>query len=196
MVLHRPPWQKWSMTKRSLKSAFFAVITLTLLFAGCAGQLQQEQPYKQELPVESKAEIDNQTSPTETTVGITAKPENVAEELPVIDEESTVFFTLGSASLSYREKQKLESIAERLVINRSLRMTLLGYANDNGSSSFNLAVSDNRVSAVAAFLRGRGVHGSQIRTQALGSEKVASNCRSSNCRQKFRRVDLLIDNGK
>lgn len=195
MVSLRPPWQKWSMTKRSLKSALFAAITLPLL-AGCASQFQQEQLHKQAPPVGSKAEIDHRTSPEEATAGITPKPENVAEELPAITEERTVFFTRGSAALNYRERQKLEIIAERLAADRSLHVTLLGYANDNGSSSFNLAVSDNRVSAVAAFLRVRGVHGSQITARALGSEKVSLNCRSSNCRQKFRRVDLLVGNTK
>lgn len=196
MVSLRPPWQKCSMTKRSLKSVFFAAITLPLLFAGCANQIQQEQPRKQEITVKSKAEIDNKASPTATTVVITPKPENVAEELPEIAEESTVFFTRGSAALNYREKQKLEIIAGHLTGDRNLRVALLGYANDNGSSSFNLAVSDHRVTAVAAFLREHGVHSSQIRTQALGAEKVASNCRSTNCRQKFRRVDLLVTKAK
>lgn len=196
MVSLRPPWQKWSMTKRSLKSVLFAVITLPLFLAGCASQPLQETPSKQETPAKPKTAIDHPASPMEATAGIPPEPENEAEELPKITEESTVFFTRGSAALNYREKQKLEIIAERLTEDRNLRVTLLGHANDNGSSSFNLAVSDNRVNVVAAFLRKRGVHGSQITARALVSGKVASNCRSSSCRQKFRRVDLLITKGK
>ncbi|MGE5469902.1 MAG: OmpA family protein [Bacteroidota bacterium] len=184
------------MIKLRLRSAFIAAIVLPLFFAGCASQLQQEQPRQQEPQVETAAGLDNQTSPTETAIGNAVKPENVTEEFPAIAEETTVFFTLGSAALSYREKRKLEIIAERLAEDRDLRVTLLGYANDNGSSSFNLAVSDNRVTAVAAFLREHSVHSIQIKVQALGSEKVASNCRSSKCRQKFRRVDLLVAHGK
>lgn len=184
------------MTKRSRKSAILLAIALPLAFAGCATQTQQEEPPQQELPAALKIEEAIRKPLPETTVSRPEEPQNAAEELPVIAEESTVFFTLGSAALSDTEKQKLEIIAERLVADRNLHASLLGHANDNGSRSFNLAVSDNRVSAVADFLRKRGVQSGQIRAQALGSEKISSSCRSLKCRQRFRRVDVVLTKNK
>lgn len=179
-------------TKYIRKLALLVAITLPLVFAGCATQVPQEEPPKQELPVVPKIGNDILSSPPETPASRSVEPPNVVEELPVIAEESTALFTLSSATLSYKEKQKLEIIAERLVADRNLQVSLIGYAIDNGSSSLNLAVSDNRVASVAEFLRRRGVQSGQIRVQALGSEKIPSNCRSSKCRQQFRRVDLVI----
>lgn len=184
------------MTKYSRNSAILLAIALPLVFAGCATQAEQETPPQPEVPVALKIEGDIRKSLPETTVSRPEEPRDAAEELPLIAEESTVFFTLGSAALSYQEKRKLEIIAERLVADRNLHASLLGHANDNGSRSFNLAVSDNRVSAVADFLRKRGVQSGQIRVQALGSEKIPPSCRSLKCRQRFRRVDLVLTKNK
>lgn len=185
------------MNKYNLKAAVFLLAALPVLLVGCAIQPQQTQPGQQEVSVEQKVENDHRPLVIESVLGSTKEePRNLTEELPVIAEESAVFFSLGSATLSYKEKQKLEIIAERLAADRNLHVTLMGYANDNGSSSFNLAVSDNRVTVVAAFLRNQGVQAGQIRVRALGSEKVAPNCRSFKCRQQFRRVDLLIAKSK
>lgn len=184
------------MTKRSLKLSMLAAITGSILFAGCASQVQMEPPRKQDFSTETGAEHHITSTPMETRVGETRDIQTVAEDFPEVAEERAVFFTLGSASLAFREKQKLESISEQLVADRHLHVSLLGYANDNGSRSFNLAVSDRRVIAVAAFLRQRGVQAGQIRTQALGSEKLASDCRSPRCRQQFRRVDLVVGKGR
>ena len=186
MVLLRPHWRRWSVNKHNLKSAVLLLATLPVFLVGCSIQPQQIQPGTQEVSVEQKVEDGRRT----TTLGSNKESQSLPEELPMIAEESAVFFSLGSATLSYKEKQKLEIIAERLVADRHLHVVLMGYANDNGSSSFNLAVSDNRVTTVATFLRKQGVHTGQIRVQALGGEKVATNCRSAKCRQQFRRVGL------
>ena len=116
----------------------------------------------------------------------------VTEGLPEISEEAAVFFSLGSASLNYKEKQKLDALAQRLTEDPHQLVTLIGHANDNGSSSYNWAVSDSRVSAVVDFLRSHGVPNGRIRKQAIGGEKTPKSCRSLECRQKSRRVDLII----
>lgn len=184
------------MIKCSQPSALVLATVLTLVLGACATQVRQNEPPKQEQAVvsEAKGNLDSPL-PTGKPTRMDEHPD-AGEEAPVITAENTVFFTLGSAALAYKDKRKLETIAERLVGDRTLHVSLLGYANDNGSTSFNLAVSDNRVVAVAAFLRKQGVHSEQIRVQALGSEKNPSNCRSSKCKQAFRRVDLVIFKNK
>lgn len=171
-------------------------IALPLFFWGCSTEIRQPGLPKQEVPVASVLQNGYQDPLARSIAARIEERRDETEKIPAIAEENAVFFTLGSAALSHNGRQKLEIIAERLIADRALHVSLVGYANDNGSSSFNLAVSDNRLATVAAFLRKHGVHSEQIRTQALGSEKTPLNCRSSKCRQQFRRVDLMVSSNK
>ena len=185
------------MNKYRLKSGLIICLAAVALLAGCAGQLPQADSVKAEGSAGAHAEAANLVASGQiVTPGDKLVSRVEAEETPVIQEENAVFFTLGSATLKLKEKQKLEVIAQRLAADPSQRVLLLGHANDNGSSSYNLAVSDSRVTIVADFLRKQGVQSGRIRKQALGSEKVAASCRSSVCRQKSRRVDLVVSKAK
>jgi len=192
MYLLRLRWRRWLMIEYCRHSVAPFAITLTLFLVGCSTEIRQAEPQKQEVPEVSVVQNVLQDPLHRSTVAPIAEHRDETEDVPVIAEENAVFFTLGSAALSHTGRQKLKIIAEQLATDRNLHISLFGYANDNGSSSFNLAVSDNRLVTVAKFLRRHGVHGEQIRVQALGSEKNPSNCRSSKCRQAFRRVDLVI----
>ena len=185
------------MNKRRMNSGLIIGFATVTLLAGCAGQLPQEDSVKAEGSAGAHAEVGNLVASDQIAKSggkLVSRIE--VEETPVIQEENAVFFTLGSATLKLKERQKLEVIAQRLAADPSQRVLLLGHANDNGSSSYNLAVSDSRVTVVAEFLRKQGVQSGRIRKQALGSEKVAASCRSSVCRQKSRRVDLVVSKAK
>ena len=105
------------------------------------------------------------------------------------DAESSIFFMLGSSSITPEERLKVQSLAIRLKEDRNLGVILIGHANDNGSRSFNLAVADSRVRAVVDQLRKQGVTAQQIRFEVAGSEQVPRDCRTSTCRQIMRRVE-------
>ena len=178
------------MTKFASKPSWLAIPAFILL-AACA-----QQP-----PPGEKGEPEGMSNPTPVDIqhklpGTPVKESGVADELPEIAEEAAVFFSLGSASLNYKEKQKLEALAQRLIEDPHQVVTLIGHANDNGSSSYNLAVSDSRVSTVVDFLRSHGVPSGRIRKEAIGGEKTPISCRSLECRQKSRRVDLIISRTK
>jgi OOP family OmpA-OmpF porin len=121
-----------------------------------------------------------------------ANPEPTESEAREIREEESIFFPLGSSTVSSKEKYKIDSLARRLLDDKNLIATLIGHANDNGSPSFNLAVSDSRVMAVAEKLRKHGVQRSQIRKEAFGSERTPKSCRSEECRLRSRRVEFVF----
>lgn len=121
-----------------------------------------------------------------------AHPEPTEREAREIHDEACIFFSLGSSTVSRKEKYKIVSIARKMLDDKNLVVTLIGHANDNGSSSFNLAVSDSRVTAVAEQLRRHGVQRSQIRKEALGSERTPKSCRSEECRLRSRRVEFVF----
>lgn len=186
-------WRRWLVNSFRVKLALTIGLAVAVLFSGCAGQPASEVSVKQNTGTEAHLEVGGLASATPISKsGEKLTPRYEVEEIPAIQEGSAVFFTLGSAALNYKERQKLEVIAQQLSADRNQHVMLIGHANDNGSSSYNLAVSDSRVVAVAAFLRKHGVQNGRIRTQAQGSEKIPMTCRSSVCRQKSRRVDLVV----
>lgn len=65
------------------------------------------------------------------------------------DKRITVYFDFDSARLIESEKKKLTKVKGKVF--------LQGYASPEGSSVYNLRLSERRAKAVADFLRGRGV---------------------------------------
>ncbi len=161
--------------------------------AGCATSAPPET--RENLAIAERPTAKQIPSPSKATGDDAAGKSTAAIKQEVIADES-IFFSLGSSTITPGEQEKIETIAELLREDKNLLVKLIGHANDNGSLSFNLAVSDGRVMAVAEQLRKNGVQVIQIRSEALGSEQTPSNCRSAECRRKFSRVELIVVKGR
>ena len=120
----------------------------------------------------------------------TSAPEPLPD--PEIERPNSIFFSLGSSTVSQGERAKLLPIAQQLKEDKELTVTLNGQSNDNGSRSFNLAIADARVEAVSRILRQLGVKAQQIRKRVVGDESLLHACRTTHCRQQMRRVELLV----
>lgn len=153
-----------------------------LLLAGCASMPPESPPPVLAVPV--PAPVTPPTPPTPVSVEQVAPPEA----------ERSVFFTLGSSSIPAGERDKLHALAANLKSDRNRAVILVGHANDNGSRSFNLAIADARLSAVAQFLRKAGVASLQIKAEVARNEPVPGDCRTSECRRTMRRVEWQFFN--
>lgn len=171
-----------------------ALVLLLLLFlmSGCASTAQPERPTQIARVVEQLPESDMEAQQSETTTS--AGNDLFAE--PEIDVENSIFFSLGSSTLNQHEIEKLRHLSTLLKSNKALHVTLTGHANDNGSSSFNLAVADARVRSVVTALTKAGVKRHQIKKNVVGDAKTSSTCRSAECRRKTRRVELVISKNR
>lgn len=114
-----------------------------------------------------------------------------SESLPVNKEES-IFFAPGSSAIASSERSKLKLLAGRLLAERRQSVTLVGYAADHGSPSFNLAIADSRISAVANVLKKHGVNAYQIRRSVGSGEVKSAPCSSSECWRWMRRVEFVF----
>ncbi|MDQ5880880.1 MAG: peptidoglycan-associated lipoprotein, partial [Pseudomonadota bacterium] len=85
----------------------------------------------------------------------------------------------------------LRTHAERLRDDPRLVVTLVGHTDHLGSRSFNLAIAEQRTTAVKTKLRELGVPAKQVRQRNYGNEKAAAGCRSEECRARMRRVDFV-----
>ena len=143
-------------------------------------------------PVENPTPIPKVARSANSPLNMKANPEPTEKEVREKHDEECVFFSLGSSTVSNKEMYKIDSFARRMLADKKLVVTLIGHANGNGSTSFNLAVSDSRVMAVAEQLRKHGVQRSQIRKKALGSERTPKSCRSEECHLRSRRVEFVF----
>ncbi len=156
-----------------MKNMFGAL--LSLLLAACATQAPVVAPVKKPL------------------APLVAEPTEV-QLMATVDDQKSVFFLPGSAQIDAEGLRIVRRHAERLKAEPKRLLTLLGYTDDVGSPSYNLAIAEQRINAVSAQLRAQGVAARQIRRQVVGHEKLAGTCRSAACRQKMRRVELSYAN--
>lgn len=161
-----------------------AMPLLLALLAGCAANPRPEAPAvagEASGPAIPRVEAAPEQSPTP----------GKNEGLPVNPDES-IFFAPGSSTIASSERRKLKLLAARLLAERRQSVTLVGYAADHGSRSFNLAIVDSRIGAVATVLKKHGVSAYQIRRRVGGGEVRPGTCRSSECGRLMRRVDLVF----
>lgn len=166
-------------------SALGLLFSVFFMF-GCGSTSQPERPAQISSAAEALSESKAEAQHLQTTM---ATEQNAVAE---VDEKNCIFFSLGSSTINQREREKLRHFATLLKSNKAMLVTLIGHANDNGSSSFNLAVADARVESVATALKKSGVKPRQIRKNVVGGEKISNACRSAECRQKRRRVEFVI----
>ena len=120
------------------------------------------------------ADLENQLAPFKNLVdGQTYLFQNgrfTAVEAKVAS-PATVYFDLGSAKISDREKAHLEFFANSVVDNAT-KLLLTGSADkQTGTSNGNQKLSEKRVDAVKALLEKLGANGDNIETVANGDTK-------------------------
>lgn len=115
-----------------------------------------------------------------------------AQIMAQVNLDNSVFFPAGGTELDAASLKRLAALAERLKAMEEGIVTLHGYTDHLGSPSYNLAIAEQRVNAVATALRRNGIAVTQIRRNAVGSERVPAACRSVQCRRLMRRVELVF----
>lgn len=134
--------------------------------------------------------------PTATSRSSPPPPRNAGERpsLPVEAVPApagSIYFASGETTIDEAGKTVLRQHAARLKEDSRLVVTLVGHTDNQGSRSYNLALADSRMDAVAEALRALGVARKQIRRQTA-SGGTAEDCNTAACRQQMRRVDLVF----
>ncbi|MGM0563912.1 MAG: OmpA family protein [Pseudomonadota bacterium] len=116
-------------------------------------------------------------------------------ELSNVSLSANTAFAVGSADLSEAGKRELDELATQL---KSLEgviqsIEVVGHTDSSGSAALNQQISEDRASAVKAYLVEQGIDGDSIGTQGKGeSEPVASNDTAAG-RASNRRVEIAVD---
>lgn len=118
-------------------------------------------------------------------------PSREAQVIAAVDMENSLFFDSGVTEIDAAGMVKLRQHAERLKADPKLRVKLIGYTDDQGSRSYNLAIAEKRVLSAYETLREFGVRPRQLQRQSVGGEKARKGCLSPECRSLMRRVELV-----
>ena len=110
---------------------------------------------------------------------------------PVI-QENNIYFSSHATIVNDLGMEKLRRHAERLKSNPKEAVSLVGYSDDQGSRSYNLAITSERLSAVAKALKSYRVTARQILRSRIGNRKNLPGCKTDSCRQQMRRVELVF----
>lgn len=116
-------------------------------------------------------------------------------------EMRTVYFGFNSSGLTPAAKTKLNALAKGLKSRNVTAVSIVGFADEVGTDSYNLRLSEKRANAVAAYLRGKGITVSgKSEVRGLGETSSQSSCSDQKgkalhaCLWRDRRVEVEIVN--
>ena len=108
--------------------------------------------------------------------------------------ETTVYFSINSASLSDKAKSDLSDLAASASNVKGYLIQVAGYADSSGSATWNEQLSDRRAQAVVNYLRQEcNVQLSRVLAPApMGVSQPAASNDTAKGRQENRRVEVKI----
>ena len=104
----------------------------------------------------------------------------------------TVLFDIDNADLNDSARYILVSQAVWLNENNEYTITVTGYADEQGTRGYNLALGAKRSAAVRDFLILNGVKEDRLKTSTFGKEKPLKICSSEKCYSANRRAVTAI----
>ena len=102
-----------------------------------------------------------------------------------------VYFDYDKADIRGDQQASLQADAQFLSQHANMSFTIEGHCDERGSTDYNLALGDQRASAVKNALTAAGVSASRIKTISYGKEKPFCTESNEACWQQNRRGHLL-----
>ena len=107
-------------------------------------------------------------------------------------ENQDVLFGYDSAVLSAEARQILKEKARWLEANAGINIVVQGHCDERGTTEYNLALGDQRATAVKSFLMNMGILGSRIVTISYGEEKPLDPGHGEAAWSRNRRAHFVI----
>ena len=87
-----------------------------------------------------------------------------------------IYFDYAKSKITDDSKQDLEQVLTTLRDNPKATILIKSFADCRGGSSYNLALSAERSSAVKQYLMSKGIAEKRVTTKSLGATNFANNC--------------------
>jgi outer membrane protein OmpA-like peptidoglycan-associated protein len=127
-----------------------------------------------------------------TSANSSLEEKRLRAALMLQDSPFYIFFEQASNALSPESMRKLDRIYSIVAKNADARLTLNGYSDSWGSTSYNQMVSELRANAVKSYLVGKGVAPSRMTTVGHGAQNAIATNRTAEGRRLNRRVEIEI----
>lgn len=105
---------------------------------------------------------------------------------------SNLFFSTGSATLEDNSKYELDNLITILTDYPDVSVEIAGHTDNQGESSSNMILSQQRANAVVAYLTGNGLDASRLTSVGYGENQPADTNDTPEGRQKNRRIEMKI----
>ena len=102
-----------------------------------------------------------------------------------------VYFDYDKADIRGDQQASVQADAQFLSQHSNISFTIEGHCDERGSTEYNLALGDQRASAVKNALTAAGVNASRIKTISYGKEKPFCTESNEACWQQNRRGHLV-----
>lgn len=99
-------------------------------------------------------------------------------------------FDVGSAAIKPAMRPVLDQFAQGL--DPAMRVRVIGHTDSTGSDAVNDPLSRERAYSVQQYLTTRGVQGSRISTEGVGSRQPLADNASADGRARNRRVEIYL----
>ncbi len=163
-------------TKRVLLAA-----ALSLLFVGCARQVQEE-------PAPPPPTTPPTTTEPAPTTGVFG-PEDLDTDACL--RQRVVYFDFDQDSLRPEFQAQMACHAKYLRDRPSSRITLEGHADERGSRDYNLGLGERRGNSVSSALQANGGSGNQLTVVSYGEERPQCTDTNEDCWARNRRVEIV-----
>ncbi|MBK8743901.1 OmpA family protein [Propionivibrio sp.] len=160
------------------------LLVCILLLSGCSGVPQHAPLSENEAPAEA-------SKVPSAVAGKDDSPSASADAaVDTVAEENIIYFASGATTVDLAGEAKLRLHAEYLKENPKKILTIAGHTDDLGSINYNLAIAEERMTNVGKLLKAYGAPPRQVRRNRAGNGKKPEICKTAECRQRMRRVEL------
>jgi outer membrane protein OmpA-like peptidoglycan-associated protein len=148
----------------------------------------------EQLSIEQKARIDAEKIAADALADL-AKLAAIREEERglVITLSGSVLFASNESTLLPAAVDRLNKVADALLVTKQKHLIIEGFTDSQGSSEYNLVLSQKRADAVRSYLISRGYPGDLINTRGIGEERPVSDNSSAEGRANNRRVEIVVE---
>ena len=103
-----------------------------------------------------------------------------------------VFYATASFELDSRSNSELNKVADFLNDNPTVKISVEGHTDNEGSKEGNTKLSKNRAKSVYQYLIEKGIDKSRLSIKGFGSSQPVADNETEEGRKKNRRIEVIL----
>jgi outer membrane protein OmpA-like peptidoglycan-associated protein len=111
----------------------------------------------------------------------------------VITLSGSVLFASNKSELLPSAQDRLNQVADALMATKERKLTVEGHTDSQGSSNYNLELSQRRADVVRSYIIARGYPSDLIEAHGIGKDRPVADNASAEGRANNRRVEIIVD---